>query len=123
MPAPIVPDIIAAKPPMPDTPTPPDILPPPPDPEPEPELEPEPLAFPASFFFILIFPQSCHELQTLQTFPSGPSMRPGGRLGWVSLVVRSGGGCLEPELEPELASGMVMPSESSQKERERERVV
>jgi hypothetical protein len=46
-------------------------------------------------FFFPTLAQSCHELQTLQTLPSASSMSPGGRLGWVSLVVRSG--CVDPE--------------------------
>lgn len=44
----------------------------------------------SDFFFVLILAQSCHELQTLQTFPSASRMRPGGRLGCVSFVVLSG---------------------------------
>jgi len=47
-----------------------------------------PSSVPVAFFLIFIFPQSCHELQTLQTLPSASSIRPGGRFGWVSLVVR-----------------------------------
>ena len=42
------------------------------------------------FFFTFILPQSCQELQTLQGLPSGPMIRPGGKLGWVSRVVRRG---------------------------------
>jgi hypothetical protein len=45
-------------------------------------------SFPVAFFLIFILPQSCHVLQTLQTLPSASSIRPGGRFGWVSLVVR-----------------------------------
>lgn len=51
----------------------------------DPSLVPVPLAF-----FVAILPQSLHELHTLQTFPSGPRIRPGGKFGCVSLVVRSG---------------------------------
>lgn len=44
----------------------------------------------APFFFTFILAQSCHELHTLHGLPSSPRMRPGGRFGWVSLVVRRG---------------------------------
>jgi hypothetical protein len=40
------------------------------------------------FFVTFILPQSCHELQTLHTLPSAPKIRPGGRFGCVSFVVR-----------------------------------
>lgn len=42
------------------------------------------------FFFVLSFAQSCHELQTLHGLPSGSRMSPGGKFGWVSLVVLCG---------------------------------
>ncbi len=47
----------------------------------EPVLGPSELFPDESLFLTLIRPQSCHELQILQTLPFSSSIKPGGKLG------------------------------------------
>ena len=58
-------------------------------------------------FFTLA--QSCHELHTLHTLPFSSRIRPGGKLGWVSFVVRRGlFGVDEVAMEPAGVEGSAM---------------